>query len=319
MSFDRDALYLGGGVLFLLVLASVLGLIFKLRLKKPGQQSFVENFNSRTKAWWMMCGVFSISLATGGVGTVIMFALMSFLAFREFVAIIPFNKKDHRALFWIFFIALPIQYYLVYIGWYGLFAIFIPVYCFLLIPARITVADNCDHFFERISKIQWGLMACIYCISHAPALLRLEIEGFEGQNWKLLFFFVLIVELCDVFQYTWGKLFGKHKILPVVSPNKTWEGFIGGVLSAGLLGGGLWWATPFTPLQAFTISIAIGFMGFCGDVTFSAIKRDANIKDYGTFIQGHGGILDRIDSLCFAAPIFFHVTRFITDPQFHGF
>ena len=146
-------------------------------------------------------------------------------------------------------------------------------------------------------------------MSHAPAVLTLSIPGFEGQNGKLLFFFVVVVQASDVLQYLWGKTCGKHKIAPDVSPNKTWEGFLGGVGSATLLGAALWWATPFMPLQAAGMSLAITLMGFAGGLVMSAIKRDRGVKDYGTLIEGHGGVMDRIDSVCFSAPIFFHLTR----------
>ena len=178
------------------------------------------------------------------------------------------------------------------------------------VPLRTVLSGDCEHFLERTATMQWALMICVYCVSHAPALLTLEIPGFEGQNGKLLFYFVLVVQASDVLQYIWGKLLGKHKIAPTVSPNKTWEGFLGGVATATLLGTALWWATPFTPWQAAGMSLAITLMGFVGGLVMSAIKRDRGVKDYGTLIQGHGGVMDRIDSLCFSAPVFFHLTRY---------
>src|SRR5262249_4928351 len=129
-------------------------------------------------------------------------------------------------------------------------------------------------------------------------------------NGALLLYFVMIVQLSDVFQYVWGKTFGKHKIAPVVSPNKTWEGFAGGIATVTVLGTLLWWATPFRPWQAAVMSLLSALMGFAGGLTMSAIKRDRGVKDFGTLIEGHGGVLDRIDSLCFAAPVFFHLTRY---------
>jgi phosphatidate cytidylyltransferase len=153
-------------------------------------------------------------------------------------------------------------------------------------------------------------MICVYCVSHAPALLTLEIPGYEGQNAKLLFYLVLIVQMSDVMQYVWGKTLGRRKIAPDVSPNKTLEGFLGGVTTATLIGAALWWATPFTPWQSAGMSLAITLMGFFGGLVMSAIKRDRGVKDYGHLIEGHGGVLDRIDSICFAAPVFFHFTRF---------
>jgi phosphatidate cytidylyltransferase len=153
-------------------------------------------------------------------------------------------------------------------------------------------------------------MVCVYCVSHAPALMTLRIPGFEGENGKLLFYFVLIVQASDVLQYIWGKILGRHKIAPTISPSKTWEGFLGGVATATLLGTALWWATPFMPWQATGMSLVITLMGFVGGLVMSAIKRDRGVKDYGTLIEGHGGVMDRIDSLCFSAPVFFHLTRY---------
>ncbi len=195
-----------------------------------------------------------------------------------------------------------------------MFAILIPVYAFLLVPVRTAMAGDCDRFLERTAKIQWGLMICVYCISHAPAiLLLLKIPGFEGQNAKLLFWFVTVVEMSDVMQYVWGKTCGKHKIAPTVSPGKTWEGFLGGGATTVGLGAALWWATPFSPLLAAGMAAIIVFMGFAGGLVMSAIKRDRGVKDWGTAIGGHGGVMDRMDSLCFAAPVFFHVVRYVFD------
>jgi phosphatidate cytidylyltransferase len=157
-------------------------------------------------------------------------------------------------------------------------------------------------------------MICAFCLSHAPALLILDIPGFAGRNAQLLLYLVLVDQMSDVLQYVWGKLAGKNKIAPSVSPNKTWEGFLGGVATATLLGAALWWATPFTPLQAAGMSLVITLLGFAGGLVMSAIKRDAGVKDFGAVIEGHGGILDRIDSLCFAAPIFFHLVRYFFTP-----
>lgn len=222
----------------------------------------------------------------------------------------PTKLGDHGTLLWVFFVITPIQYALVALHWYGLFSIFIPVYAFLFVPLRSVLSGDCERFLERTATIQWALMVCVYCVSHAPALMTLRIPAFEGQNGKLLFYFVLVVQASDVFQYIWGKLLGKHKIAPTVSPNKTLEGFLGGVVMATLLGTALWWATPFTPWQAAAMSLLIALMGFVGGLVMSAIKRDRGVKDYGTLIEGHGGVMDRIDSLCFSAPVFFHITRY---------
>jgi phosphatidate cytidylyltransferase len=310
LKLDRQTIWLVGGVLALLVVASLIGWILSLRVKDEKGKTTVQNLNARTRAWWMMVAIFGLAMATWGLGSIILFALTSFLALREFITLTPTRRGDHRTLFWIFFVILPLHYYLIAIKWYGLFTILIPVYAFLFIPIRSAVAGDCENFLERTAKIQWGLMICVYCVSHVPALLSLEIPGYEGQNGKLMFYFVLVAQISDVLQYVWGKTLGRHKIAPLVSPNKTWEGFVGGIACATLIGAGLWWATPFTPWQSAGMSLAITLMGFAGGLVMSAIKRDRGVKDYGNMIEGHGGVMDRIDSLCFAAPVFFHLTRY---------
>lgn len=310
LRIDSEFVGLGIGVLTLLTLASVIGAILAGRARTDKARATVSNLNARIRAWWIMVLVFALALATGGVGSVILFALTSFLALREFITLTPTRPGDHRSLFWVFFVITPLHYVLVAQKWYGLFAILIPVYAFLLIPIRSAAAGDCEHFLERAAKIQWGLMVCVYCVSHAPALLTLEIPGYEGENAKLLFYLVAVAQISDVLQYVWGKTLGKRKIAPGVSPNKTVAGFFGGVISAILIGAGLWWLTPFSPLQSAGMSAVITLMGFFGGLVMSAIKRDRGIKDYGQLIEGHGGMLDRIDSICFSAPVFFHLTRF---------
>jgi phosphatidate cytidylyltransferase len=201
--------------------------------------------------------------------------------------------------------------YLVWIGWYGLSSILIPVYVSIFLPIRTALAGDTERFLERTAINQWGLMICVYFVSHVPAVLTLRIPGYEGQTPKLMFFLVLVVELSDVLQYVWGKTLGRHPIAPSISPNKTWEGLVGGVACASALGTGIWWASPFSPIAAAVMSLAITLMGFAGGLIMSAIKRDRGVKDYGALIGGHGGMLDRIDSLCFSAPVFFHLTRYI--------
>ena len=303
---DRQTLMLFGGVLGLLLVATIIGQLIKLRRRSD----VVDNLNARIRAWWVMSAVFALSLLTGGLGSVILFAILSFFALREFITLTPTRPADHSALFWVFFIILPLQYYLVATQWYGFFSVLIPVYAFLFIPSRIAISGDANAFLERSSKIQWGLMVCVYCVSHVPALLMLEIPGYAGKNARLLFFLVVIVQLSDVLQYVWGKLLGRHKISPVISPSKTWEGFIGGTVSATLIGTALWRTTPFTVWQTMGMAFIITIMGFLGGLTMSAIKRDSGVKDWGSSIQGHGGVLDRIDSICFAGPIFFHLTRY---------
>ncbi len=306
MKPNSQTLILLGGVIGALILASTVSAI----LSRRGDSPVLTNLRQRTKTWWIMSAVIAVAALLGTTGSTLLFGLISFGALREFITLTPTRRGDHRALFWIFFIIAPLQYYFIATGNYGMFTILIPVYAFLFVPARIALSGDAEHFLERAAKIQWGLMICVYCVSHTPALLTLQIPGYAPHNPALLLFFVIVTQLNDVLQYTFGKIFGKTKIAPQISPNKTWEGFLGGTFCTSLIGAALYWATPFSPLQAGALSFLITLLGFVGGLTMSAIKRDRGVKDFGTTLQGHGGFLDRIDSICFAAPVFFHATRF---------
>jgi phosphatidate cytidylyltransferase len=315
LSPDCKFYWLLGGIVTLLIIASAVG--WYLQKRQQSQTSaneksikIVANLIARVNAWWVMVAVFAIAFLAGKLGTVLLFVAISYFALREFVTLTPTRMADHRALFLAFFLLIPLHYYLIFTQWYALFTILIPVYAFLLMPSIAVLAQDTEHFLERAAKIQWGVMICIYCISHAPALLLLEIPNFNGQNALLLFYFMLVVQLSDVLQYVFGNLFGKTKVAPIVSPNKTLEGLIGGGLSTVLIATGMWWVTPFTPLQSAAMAAAIVIMGFLGGLVMSAIKRSLGAKDWGNMIEGHGGMLDRMDSVSFAAPIFFHLTRY---------
>jgi phosphatidate cytidylyltransferase len=179
---DNDMIKVLVGIFGLLLFASLVGWVLKRLLKEESHYQLVDNLNDRIKAWWIMCTVFSLALLTGGIGSIILFAFVSFTALREFITLTPTRQGDHRALFWAFFIILPFQYYFIAQRWYGMFSIFIPVYAFIFLPIRSVTRGDYTRFLERTAKIQWGLMLCVYCISHAPALLTLNIPGYEGQS-----------------------------------------------------------------------------------------------------------------------------------------
>ena len=303
-------LLLFGGVLGVLLLASAIGALLRWRVAHGQPHAVIDNLNSRVNAWWVMVGVIGLAFAFGKGGVIVLFWLISFYALREFMTLAYTRRGDHAAIAVAFFIALPVQYFLIWIEWYGLYSIFIPVYAFLVLPILAAVGGDTQRFLERTSKVQWGLMISVFCISHVPALLTLPIAGFEGRNLLLIAFLVIVVQGSDVLQYVWGKLLGKHKVAPALSPSKTWEGLVGGVASATALGAALAWATPFTPWQAAGLAFMICAMGFFGGLVMSAIKRDRGVKDWGTMIEGHGGMLDRLDSVVFAAPVFFHAVRY---------
>jgi len=303
--------WLAGGILAALVAATAVGVVMSLVARGDEPSPFASNFRARVASWWVICIVLAFGIAGGRVGAAVLFALLSFLALREFMSLVPTRSADHRALLAIFFAVTPLQYVFVALGWYGVYSIAIPIYAALLLPARSALRGDAEHFLERTADLQWGVMVCVYCLSFAPALLALRIPGYNAAAGGLLLFLLIVVEASDVLQYVWGKVFGRHKIAPVISPNKTSEGLVGGVICSTALGAALWWITPFKPWQAGEMALAITLMGFAGGLTMSAIKRDRGIKDFGNLIPGHGGVLDRIDSLCFAAPVLFFLTRFL--------
>ncbi len=313
MTAGEQTLALFLGVLAVLALASGIG--FVLSRREGGRTSSgVQNLNARIKAWWVMVALLAAAFLCGTGGVVLLFAFASFFALREFLTLTETRRGDHWALAAMFFVVLPVQYWLIWIDWYGLYSIFVPVYVFLLLPIIAVLRADTTRFMVRIAEMQWGLMICVFCLSHVPALLTLDIPGYEGRELLLICFLVLVVQSSDVLQYVFGKLFGRRKVAPSLSPSKTWEGLVGGVASASVLGGALWWITPFTIPQAFGMAVVITLLGFFGGLVMSAIKRDRGVKDWGRMIEGHGGMLDRLDSVVFAAPIFFHLTRYWFTP-----
>jgi phosphatidate cytidylyltransferase len=304
-------LWLLAGVGTILVAASVIGEILRARLSPAGENPVIENLNARINAWWVMVICLALAFIAGKPGVVLLFALCSFAALREFLTLTTHNRADHWSLVACFFLILPLQYTFLATDWYGMYSIFIPVYAFLLLPVVSALRGSTKDFLIRVSETQWALMICIYCASHVPALLYLQIPGFEGRNVILIAYLIFVVQLSDVLQYVWGKLVGRTKVAPNLSPSKSWEGLIGGTLSASAIGTALYWMTPFSPLEAAGMCLLITIMGFFGGLVMSAIKRDRGIKDWGHLIAGHGGFLDRLDSVIFAAPIFFHVTRWV--------
>ncbi|WP_345859816.1 phosphatidate cytidylyltransferase [Shewanella algae] len=303
----NQTLWLFAGIGLLLVVATLVG---RLLAWRKGNNAVIANLNARIDAWWMMVLAIGIAFLFGLYGVILLFALVSFYALREFLTLTPTRASDYPALVAAFYFALPVQYLLIAIHWYGMFSIFIPVYLFLLMPILAALGGDTTRYLERTAKVQWGLMIAVYCVSSVPALMTLKIEGYEGRNLLLIAWLILVVQLSDVLQYCCGKLFGKRKVAPKLSPSKTLEGLVGGVLLATLVGTSLFWITPFTPWQAAIIALLVNLLGFAGGLVMSAIKRDRGVKDWGHMIEGHGGMLDRMDSVCFAAPVFFHVVRY---------
>lgn len=295
------------------VCAGLLGIASLTRLVlerlRPGKD--YSELRSRIRSWWVMAGLLLGSIAWGKGAATLFLGFVSFLALKEYLSLVPTRRSDRRVLFWLY-VTIPIQFWTVHTAWYGFFIVLIPVYVFMWVPMRMVTLGQTKDFLKAIGILQWGVMACVYSLSHLAFLLQLdETKNPVGKGAGLLLFVILVTELNDVAQFIWGKTLGRRPVVPTVSPKKTWEGLVGGVLTTGFVGAVLGpWMTPLNAVQGFGLCIVLGVVGFFGDVTISAIKRDLGVKDSGTWIPGHGGILDRVDSLTFTAPLFFHLMRF---------
>ena len=292
----------------LLILATILGAVFS-RLT-PHLVS--REFNQRIRSWWIMVALFVLAVTIDWRLTLVFLALLSYLALKEFYTLVHLRLADRRAILLAYF-AILAQYTLVYIEWYGLFVVFIPVYMFVILPFRLVLAGDTERFTTSMGKLHWGLMAFVFGLSHLAFFLVLDLDpayrSLSGGR-GLLFYVVFLAEFNDVLQYLFGKTLGRHKMVPKISPGKTWEGFLGGLISTSILAVLLRFLTPMDWLFAAVAGLLIACLGPAGDVVISAIKRDVGVKDSGTAIPGHGGILDRVDSLCFSVPVFFHYVRY---------
>ncbi|MEO9384172.1 phosphatidate cytidylyltransferase [Chromobacterium phragmitis] len=303
-------LYALGGVFLLLVVATAV--IALLEKSKP-EKNWLE-LKLRVRTWWWIVGFFSLTLLGNVTLALAVFGIISFLALKEYLTLCSTRSADHLVLFWAY-LSIPLQYYWLSIHWYGMFIVFIPVYAFLFVPMRMVLIGETQGFLKAAASLQWGLMICVFCLSHMAGVLtlpQLTKIGEPGQGAMLLFYLVALTQLNDVAQYLWGKAIGRRKVAPKVSPNKTLGGFLGGAATTSLLGWALGPAlTPFSPLHAAMAGLLIGSMGFIGDIVISAVKRDIGVKDSGRLLPGHGGVLDRLDSLTYTAPLFFHFVHYL--------
>lgn len=318
-AFPPEVAWTLGGVFALLSACTV----FAWRLARRRPRKDYAELNARIRTWWWMIALFIGALLAGSTSSIIFFALVSVLAFREFLSLVPPRDADRGVVLWAY-VAIPLQYFWVYIEWYGVFIIFIPVYLFLLLPFRAILGGQTTGFIHAASTLQWGLMTTTFSLSHAAYLLVLaprdgarispqwpSPEAALAPGPGLVLLLMILTELNDVSQYVWGKSLGRAKIIPRVSPNKTWAGFVGGVATtiavAGVIGP---WLTPMDGKYSLLAGAVIGLCGFAGDLSISMLKRDLGVKDTGATLPGHGGVLDRVDSLTYSAPVFFHFIYF---------
>ena len=311
LGLPANVVYFTAGIYALLILATIV--VAVLRWRNPGE-CYAE-LTARTDSWWWMIGAFTLAILLNQTVAVVFLGFISYLALKEYLSLVPTRRIDREVLLFAY-LAIPVQYYWAAIDWYNMFIVFIPVWAFLFFPALMTLRGETQGFLRAVGTLSWGLMMTVYTLSHMAWLLVAghtinPVSGGVG----LLFFLVVLTQFNDVAQYCWGKLLGRHKVTPTVSPKKTWEGLIGGIATttvvAGLVGPYL---TPMDLRWSALAGTILGVSGFLGDITMSAMKRDLGVKDTGGLIPGHGGILDRVDSLTYAAPVFVHFVRYFYFP-----
>jgi phosphatidate cytidylyltransferase len=306
--FNPAVLWIFGAIFVVLAVATVV--VWLLGRLKP-EKDWTE-LRLRIRTWWVIVGVFALALNLYRSVSLVLFAFVSFLALREYLSLVPTRRADRIVLFWAY-LAIPLQYLWIGMHWYGMFIVFIPVYAFLLLPMHMVLIGETSGFLRAAGSLHWGLMTMVFALSHVAFLLVLPGSvNPHGGGPGLVLDLLLLTEFNDVAQYIWGRTLGRHKVIPKVSPNKTVEGFLGGVATTLLLA----WLlaprlTPLTPGEALLAGVIIGIGGFVGDVVISALKRDLGIKDSGALLPGHGGVLDRIDSLLYTAPLFFHFVWYL--------
>jgi len=306
-SIPINSLY---GMLAILGLLVVSSIICFLMINKNPHKDYTE-LKLRIQSWWLMIFILFVVLIVNKLTAIIFFCFLSFLALKEFLSITPMRQSDRYVIFWAY-LSIPIQYYWVWQEWYGMFIIFIPVYMFLFLPFRMVLIGETKGFIRSAGIIHWASMLTVFCLSHIAYLIVLPEKNIFAGSIGLVLFLIFMTQFNDVCQYVWGKCFGKHRIIPKVSPNKTWEGFLGGLGTVTICS--CFVAPVLTPLsfqQGLLAGVLISVAGFVGDVVISSVKRDLNIKDSGNLIPGHGGILDRMDSLTFTSPLFFHFIYFL--------
>ena len=306
-STTSDLILLSLGGFAILVALTLFGELVRSRQTSGQANPVLDTYMTRVESWWGMGIFISLALISGRLGVVVLFMFASFAALREFLTLTTKARADHWSLALAFVVVLPLQYLFVWCGWEGLYTVFIPVYAFLLRPIVSALRGNSDRYLIRVAETQWGLMITVFCVSHVPALMTVEIAGYGERAVLLIAFLVIVVQLGDLLEYFFGRRIGRRKIAPGLSP-KTIEGMACGVGCAVVIGGMLAWITPFGLVGAMAMAGIASLVGMFGNLVFAAIKRDRGVKDWSHLIPGQGGFVDQLDSVVFAAPIFYHLT-----------
>ena len=312
LSLQQTFFAVFGGLAVLSAAASALVHRLMLRTTDPVKLTWIGQLNSRLQVSWLILLLFAVGFALGEAALAVIFALASFFALREFVALTPIKPADHIALIVAFYVVVPVQYVLVASGRYQLYAVFIPVYLFLILPVVMAWRHDTELYLQRVAKVQWGLMLSVFCVSHAPAIATLEPPGYEGRGPLLLLYFLLIVQTSDMFAVMASASFGRTPLRS--NPNKSREGVLIGGTAAGVLGTLLWWMTPFTWWEAALMSAATVFASFMGGLVLVSVKRSLGERQWDQGVALSRGVLERLEGITFSAPVFFHATVYFFVP-----
>ncbi len=295
----------------LLTLVTIAAVSRSLRERNPDQQETWEQYLRDLRAVWLSAVLFWVAWASGAFVSTLLFGVVSFVALREFVTLTHTRRGDHRSLLLAFFVVLPLQYGIVATEHFDLFTVFIPVYVFLAIPVVSAFGNDPKRFLERTAKIQWGIMVCVYGMSHAPALLLLDLPRYEDRGAFLVLYLVLVVAAAQIVQELASRRLRRRPAARAISRSFSWRAWAIGATSAAFVGALLYWITPFKPVPALVMGFIAGGSGTFGELVMKALKRDAGVRSWGgrASVTGAVGLLDRVAALCFAAPVFFHSVR----------
>jgi phosphatidate cytidylyltransferase len=295
----------------LLAVVSIVAYTRSLRDRPPEAQERFERFLHDLRAVWLGAVLFWVAWISGAFVSTLLFGVLSFVALREFVTLTHTRRADHRSLLLAFFVVLPVQYGIVATEHFDLFSVFVPVYVFFAIPVISAFGNDPQRFLERTAKIQWGIMVCVYGMSHAPALLLLDLPRYADRGAFMVLYLVLVVATAQIVQETASRWLRRRPVARAISRSFSWRAWWSGALAAAIVGAALYWATPFKPIPALLMGFIAGGSGTFGEFVMKALKKDAGVRNWGgkASVTGAVGLLDRVAPLCFAAPVFFHAVR----------
>lgn len=303
LSVDDGTFRLLGVALGILLFFTVL--FYTWRAVKP--RAFLAEMITRTHSWWIIYALsilfFCINPSLGFVGL----ALLAIGAWHEFNLRLPAGLMPQRVR-WMVTIFIVFEFFAAAQGAVLLTMAFLPISLFVLVTIWVLLFEPRTSAMTAPSTAMWGLSITALGLSHLALLLALpKMPSFAGSMAGILLYYIFLTQFNDVLQFLWGTIFGKHKIAPDLSPKKTWEGFLGAAATTTIIAFLLRDMTPFSAIQSLIVGAILAISGYFGDLNISAVKRNLNIKDMGQVIPGHGGLLDRLDSITLSSLVYVYL------------